>query len=504
MPPKARGDECACGKMVPNAEPMGGDKFADLDGVIAGIIDERRRFLQDQSARLEAAEKLSRQLQEATISEDFQVIRKRAASVLQGLPEAFQSLTDFADQASSFAAAFHEADVERLNLEQLIKKRATALEVTLDASGTSLRARRQEAVAEVEATERRLEFWEWFCAQLPLVGGTLFGWLSDRLRVRKEKGQARVDALLEFHDHHAAWLQAKSRCSDLKRELAQLKVDKEETTASIPSAAKQHVAFNVTEQTEALRRRLNSFPPFFDADWVPERWQGWQHDVIALSPNLVVGSLTEPPNELLSDGDRLVLPLLAPLIGSGNHWLIPSNPESEDASRRLFLALILRTALMLPHHCRHLLLDPKGQGQACPFAKLFPSIELQTLKLHECLEMRVTEISRIIQDYLDDRVCSFEQLPDPVRMNERFEFIFAASFPTDYDSHSIKQLQRISKNGPVAGKYLVIEHQADVPLPPGVSMDGFVNLRVIDPSRLPMPPVDVSPHSPYRTLRLLA
>lgn len=75
---------------------------------------------------------------------------------------------------------------------------------------------------------------------------------------------------------------------------------------------------------------------------------------------------------------------------------------------------------------------------------------------------------------------SFEKIPSPIRLNERFQFVFAADFPNQYDRRAIEALQSIANTGTVAGVYLFIHFNQDNQLPRDISLDGFKNPFYID------------------------
>src|SRR6185369_12667010 len=96
------------------------------------------------------------------------------------------------------------------------------------------------------------------------------------------------------------------------------------------------------------------------------------------------------------------------------------------------------------------------------------------------LDQVIAEIHRIIETYLDASTTSFEAVPPEIRINERFQFVFAADFPNRYDRRAIEALQSIGNTGPVAGTYTFIHYNHNHELPRDMGMDGFKNAFVID------------------------
>jgi S-DNA-T family DNA segregation ATPase FtsK/SpoIIIE len=86
----------------------------------------------------------------------------------------------------------------------------------------------------------------------------------------------------------------------------------------------------------------------------------------------------------------------------------------------------------------------------------------------------------VIHTYLDETTTSFENIPAQIRVNERFQFVFAADFPNQYDRRAIEILQSIGNTGMPAGVYLFIHLNADCELPRDLSMSNFRNAYFLD------------------------
>jgi S-DNA-T family DNA segregation ATPase FtsK/SpoIIIE len=102
------------------------------------------------------------------------------------------------------------------------------------------------------------------------------------------------------------------------------------------------------------------------------------------------------------------------------------------------------------------------------------------------LDAILEDIGRIIRTYLDAETQSFEALPEQIQANERYEFIVAANFPAGYDRRTIEMLQKISKNGAVAGKYVFLQMSSEKDLPRDLHWDDFGDVLTIDADNPPL------------------
>nr|VFK15112.1 MAG: DNA segregation ATPase FtsK/SpoIIIE, S-DNA-T family [Candidatus Kentron sp. LPFa] len=208
-----------------------------------------------------------------------------------------------------------------------------------------------------------------------------------------------------------------------------------------------------------LNKLLTESPPFLQGRWEPDRWADYDFKISAPISYLIVGLNQEFPP---LSSQEFYAPILIPFIGEGRTVILEGDPEK---SIGILQSLVLQIAVMLPHQCRFLLIDPARQGRAFPMQNKLLLARTSSTHLHEDLENVSHDITRLNQSYLNDSVTSFEQLPENTRNNERFEFLFAASFPDGYDRRSIEALQRISRNGPFAGKYLFVQYDSSASLP---------------------------------------
>lgn len=167
------------------------------------------------------------------------------------------------------------------------------------------------------------------------------------------------------------------------------------------------------------------------------------------NPIINIGTLNETRT-------NLTIPLFAPFIGQNTTILI--NGQNEKTQIDFLNALLLRIALQLSDQYRFSLLDSYSQGRAFTLAKEFETNSRPLGNdLGKNLDTLQNEISRIIRQYTDSQCDSFEKLPTQFHLSEPFEFIAVAHFPRDFRDSDIDKLKRIARNGPTAGKYLIIQ-----------------------------------------------
>ena len=177
--------------------------------------------------------------------------------------------------------------------------------------------------------------------------------------------------------------------------------------------------------------------------------------------------------------EDFVIPAYIPFIGQGKTVIIKSGRNPERGAS-LLQSLAIRSALMLPHQARYTLLDPAGAGIAFPMRRYLPQVQENTADIRRDLDQVTANIQHIIEMYLDASITSFESVPQEIRINERFSFVFAADFPNQYDRRAIEALQNIANTGTVAGTYVFIHYNPNYELPRDMSMDGFKNAFIVD------------------------
>ena len=220
-------------------------------------------------------------------------------------------------------------------------------------------------------------------------------------------------------------------------------------------------------------------PPLVNGwiDWEEERWLSWKPTEAILAPQIRIGENIEQ-REL--NGLRPVsVPHYAPFISLNKTIIILSDDSTNEEGLALLQSLAIRTALMLPHQARYTLLDPAGNGAAFPMRRYLPQVRETGDDVRRDLDEVIKEIRRINETFLDADSDSFELVPEELRVNERFEFIFAADFPNQYDRRAIEALQSIANTGTRTGKYLFIHYNQSYELPRDMNLEEFKNAAYI-------------------------
>jgi S-DNA-T family DNA segregation ATPase FtsK/SpoIIIE len=210
------------------------------------------------------------------------------------------------------------------------------------------------------------------------------------------------------------------------------------------------------------------------AGWGDQRWQNWEPAAQTDQSMIRIGDLVEPRSQ-----GAFRIPGYVPFIGL-NKTVIIGGAGSAEQAKSLMQSLVIRTALLLPHQARYTLLDPAGNGIAFPMRRFLAQVQENSGDVRRDLDQVVTQIQRIIETYLDASTTSFEAVPHEIRINERFQFVFAADFPNHYDRRAIEALQSIGNTGPVAGTFVFIHHNRNYEMPRDLGFDGFRNAYYVD------------------------
>lgn len=224
-----------------------------------------------------------------------------------------------------------------------------------------------------------------------------------------------------------------------------------------------------------LHSLLASVDSVIQAEWLLAQWQGWNAQSALVQTMLRFGTTKESRSQ-----GQFAFPALVPFIGGNRTIIIQSRGQSHQAGERLLQSLLVRTALMLPHQASYTLLDPSGNGSAYPMRRQLPLVQPNGDDVARDIDQVINDIRRKIETYLDAETTSFDQIPEDIRINERYHFVFAADFPNKYDRRAIEKLQSAATTGPQAGTYVFIHHHLDHELPRDISMDGFNNAFFIN------------------------
>lgn len=219
---------------------------------------------------------------------------------------------------------------------------------------------------------------------------------------------------------------------------------------------------------------LGSQPSQVVAGWDSEQWANWDASTCGTESVIRCGDAVE------QESAALAVPAYLPFIGANKTIIIRSSDNSVSQGLALLQSLVIRTAMMLPHQSSYTLLDPAGSGIAFPMRRYLPHVRESGSDIRRDLDQVTGDIQRIIETYLDASTTSFELVPPDIRVNERYQFVFAADFPNQYDRRAIEALMTIGNTGAAGGIYLFIHYNADYGLPHDISMNGFRNAHVLD------------------------
>ena len=225
---------------------------------------------------------------------------------------------------------------------------------------------------------------------------------------------------------------------------------------------------------QTTQNLITTRPPQNTVGWVSERWTAWNPATTGEERTIRIGDMVE------REQDGLSVPGYVPFIGANKTIIIRSQGVAASQGLALLQSLVVRTAMMLPHQSRYTLLDPAGMGIAFPMRRYLPQVREGSSDIRRDLDQVIADIQRVIETYLDASIMSFEQVPREIRVNERFQFVFAADFPNQYDRRAIEALQSIGNTGAAGGVYLFIHQNLSYELPHDMTMNGFKNAFFID------------------------
>lgn len=258
-------------------------------------------------------------------------------------------------------------------------------------------------------------------------------------------------------------------------------------------ASQQYFSFMLDADAKQWATTVAHMPPFFRCDWTEDAWRSYDLTLSCRVPFWVTGMAEEQAGDSRAN---FFVPSLSPLLGSKRATIIKGNGASAQS---LMQGLVLQLATMLPYGATFTLLDPSGAGRAFPMQRGLPFVRPVGADLARELDPILEDIARIIRSYLDAETQSFEALPEQIQANERYEFIVAANFPSGYDRRTIEILQKIAKNGSVAGKYVFLQLSSEKDLPRDLRWDDFGDIMTIDADN--PPPVKGMGKARMKTLR---
>jgi S-DNA-T family DNA segregation ATPase FtsK/SpoIIIE len=238
---------------------------------------------------------------------------------------------------------------------------------------------------------------------------------------------------------------------------------------------------------------LNDKPLEVWAGWDESSWSAWNPTSFNLESLIRVGEGVESYAEIGQHPQVFCkMPILLPFIG-GQKAIIIHSQGRDSNGLELLQSLIVRTCVLLPLQARYTFIDPYGAGRAFPMRRSLLSMKENSVRentgdLYRDLEKVNLDIQRIMETYIDMETTSFELLPEDIRANENFEFIFAADFPNGYERREIERLYRIANSGAPAGKYVFIHYNDDYELPRDMGIEAIKNaIHIHTKMSVPLP-----------------
>ncbi|KDM89864.1 FtsK/SpoIIIE domain-containing protein [Photobacterium galatheae] len=233
-----------------------------------------------------------------------------------------------------------------------------------------------------------------------------------------------------------------------------------------------------------IKQAVTSLSPIDTPDLTSQNWLDFPFNTQYIPNELVIGY-----QELVIDGETLKMPVTVPFMSGDDTYYYPVQADSLEWTQAALHNIIMRLSVMLPYGALFCLLDPAKMGENFPYIKQLPFKRPLSNDISRTLEEVLDDIKRIKQNYLDNRTRRLIDVDVEIRGNEKFEFIVASNFPKGYDRRSIELLAQIANTGSVAGKYVILQHNQDIELPNGASMEWFESLKNIRASENHIPAI---------------
>jgi S-DNA-T family DNA segregation ATPase FtsK/SpoIIIE len=262
-----------------------------------------------------------------------------------------------------------------------------------------------------------------------------------------------------------------ARIETLNKEQVELARTFDSAKNSFASTAGQSFDQRLSENAKKTGEQLQTLAPYDIPGWDINSWKDWAPKEPALHSLLYFGKIAEPGK---GSGETFIIPSLIDFIGHNSCVIVESEQAHSNEVYSLFQSLALRINARLLHNVNFTFIDPSGFGKAFPIARQL-NTRLNAGDLYRQLEEISKDITRINTTYglSDDRM--FDSIADAILINEKFEIIFVANFPKDYDRRVIEKLLKIADQGPIAGKYVFIHYNTDEELPRDISLDVLSN-----------------------------
>jgi hypothetical protein len=163
----------------------------------------------------------------------------------------------------------------------------------------------------------------------------------------------------------------------------------------------------------------------------------------------------------LDADNSLSIPAMVPLIGSG-HLFISNDAEADHARGFLHQVLLRLLVATVPGSVQLILVDPLTQGQSFgPFLRLPASIRgdkvfWETSEIEQQIQKLAHVIEETLQQRLTNRFRSIEEynsLTDG--LNIPYRILVLSDWPENLSERARQSLDRIARNGPKAGVYVL-------------------------------------------------
>lgn len=272
---------------------------------------------------------------------------------------------------------------------------------------------------------------------------------------------------------------AKLELSDLENQVENVKLEAGTVLTSLDrkiSTVLDQAGEIADEFNLQIKDLYSSFDPAIYSSWESNVWKAWKPTGLSLPTAIRLGDIVHDDE---FGSIPLQIPALLNLVQGANVNIVESTREELSQSIAVMHTLILRLASTMPHHSKFTLLDPAGLGKSFPMRRLLPGVRKTTEDPWDAIRGVLQDIQRINETVLDMHAEEFSELPEDVRVNEKFEFIFAANFPEGYDRRSIDGLKTIAATGPTSGKYLFIQLNQDSDFPRDFNLNEFGEIQYI-------------------------
>lgn len=260
-----------------------------------------------------------------------------------------------------------------------------------------------------------------------------------------------VKELVSRHQASVAELEAQSRATKAKLRSVRTSI------LDASARAERDINEKLEDNHTTLRSLGRHIIPLHEYSWDDDEMLAWVVGPSVSRAQLRVGSTHDQES-----GRDVGLPWSVPFVGRGRSIFISSSGEQQRASAlELMQSLVMRALLTAPQQCKFTFLDPAGNGIAFPMIRHLPNVTPPDEEPRRLLDGVRQDITRIVQQYLDAATPTFEQIPEELRLNESYHFVFLADYPDGYSEAGADQLRNICETGPKAGVYTFVHVNRD-------------------------------------------